>query len=119
MGTPQPYPVEFDVDRSRQLRIVWSDGVEHVVLLPALRRACPCALCRQERDDREKQPLRVMTLPQKATDPVTVEHAELVGNYALRIRWRDGHDSGIYDFDLLRRIAESLTSEPGGIPSHE
>ena len=35
---------------------------------------------------------------------VTVDEAELVGRYALRIRWKDGHDSGVYDFALLRSL---------------
>ena len=32
---------------------------------------------------------------------VTVEP---VGNYALRIVWNDGHDTGIYSYDHLRQI---------------
>lgn len=35
---------------------------------------------------------------------VTVESAELVGNYAVRFVWRDGHDTGIYEFRALRDL---------------
>lgn len=35
---------------------------------------------------------------------VTAAGAELVGNYGLRIRWNDGHDLGIYDFEYLRSL---------------
>jgi DUF971 family protein len=31
-------------------------------------------------------------------------HAELVGNYAIRFRWSDGHDTGIFDFRFLRSL---------------
>jgi DUF971 family protein len=27
-----------------------------------------------------------------------------VGHYAVTIRWSDGHDTGIYSFERLRRI---------------
>jgi DUF971 family protein len=29
---------------------------------------------------------------------------EAVGSYAIRVYWNDGHSSGIYSFDHLRRI---------------
>lgn len=32
--------------------------------------------------------------------------AELVGSYALRIVWADGHNAGIYDFAYLRELAQ-------------
>ncbi|MHC4931114.1 MAG: DUF971 domain-containing protein [Planctomycetota bacterium] len=28
-----------------------------------------------------------------------------VGNYAIQIRWSDGHDSGIYSYEYLKRLA--------------
>ena len=28
-----------------------------------------------------------------------------VGRYGVRIRWSDGHDAGIYTFDMLRELA--------------
>ncbi|MFM8643067.1 MAG: gamma-butyrobetaine hydroxylase-like domain-containing protein [Phycisphaerales bacterium] len=30
--------------------------------------------------------------------------AELVGNYAIRIRFRDGHSTGIFSWSYLRSI---------------
>lgn len=44
----------------------------------------------------------------KTLDPSSIAkdiHAlscEYVGNYAIRIRWSDGHDTGLYNFKLLR-----------------
>ncbi len=35
---------------------------------------------------------------------ITVERAEPVGRYALRIFFSDGHSSGLYTWDLLRRL---------------
>ena len=31
-----------------------------------------------------------------------------VGSYAVSIGWTDGHETGIYSFDLLRTIGERM-----------
>jgi DUF971 family protein len=36
---------------------------------------------------------------------------EPVGNYGIRARWADGHDTGIYPWPLLRQIAESSNKD--------
>ena len=33
-----------------------------------------------------------------------MEAVEPVGNYAIRIAWNDGHSSGIYSYEHLRKI---------------
>ena len=33
---------------------------------------------------------------------IAVQDIEAVGRYGLRFRWSDGHDTGIYSFDILR-----------------
>ncbi len=33
----------------------------------------------------------------------------IVGGYAVQPRWRDGHGTGIYSFQYLRRLAEATT----------
>ena len=56
-----------------------------------------------------KKPLSLSVLPRNFVsdaDPVTVAHAELVGNYALKLVFSDGHDTGIFSFAYLREIAE-------------
>ena len=42
-----------------------------------------------------------------ATVPLDVRpvHLALVGGYGLRVHWSDGHATGIYTFDWLRRRA--------------
>ena len=61
----------------------------------------------RERRSRPRS-LSLSVLPSQfvsATDAVHVTHAELVGNYALKLDWSDGHTSGIYSFAYLREIA--------------
>ena len=60
----------------------------------------------------EADPLRLMTGPPPSA---VVEGAELVGNYAIRFTWADGHGSGIYGFSSLRASCPCLAcnnSEP-------
>lgn len=97
-------PVEIDLQRTRQLRIRWADGHEGVIPLRDLRRGCPCATCRAWREEQQRNPLAILQSTAAGSEAVA-SAAELVGHYALRIRWSDGHDTGIYDFGLLRRLS--------------
>lgn len=97
-------PAEIDLDRTRSLRIKWSDGAETVLELSALRRACPCASCRAKRAEHTSGSLPILETSASEQAMVTAAGAELVGNYGLRIRWNDGHDLGIYDFEYLRSL---------------
>jgi DUF971 family protein len=61
-----------------------------------LRLACPCAQCIEEMTGR---PLLDPALVPPDVRPVELG---LVGSYGLRIRWSDGHDTGIYAFVWLK-----------------
>lgn len=97
-------PVEFDVQRGVALRITWADGRRSAVPLAELRRACPCAGCRAERESPSPRSLPVVAGSEEQRRMVTVTGVELVGRYALRMRWADGHNTGLYDYALLRRL---------------
>ncbi|MEE2657791.1 MAG: DUF971 domain-containing protein [Candidatus Latescibacterota bacterium] len=90
------------------LVISWQDGDESRLPLRELRRECPCAMCRQSRGEPglDVEPLRPGQL-HVLTDEQAVATAEAagfepVGRYGLRIRWADGHDTGIHTFESLR-----------------
>ena len=98
----KPTTIEVDIKQS-EVRIVWADGYRSVYSLDYLRQICPCAVCNQQRNNQD--PLRLLTPDQvvekgelQAERPV-----EMVGNYALQFFWADGHNTGIYAFDFLRR----------------
>jgi len=40
-------------------------------------------------------------------DQLTVANLEIVGNYALKVVWKDGHNLGIYTFESLKEMAEN------------
>ena len=52
------------------------------------------------------RPTPLTVLPASATgdQPLTATGAQLVGNYAVRIIFSDGHDTGLYSWDYLREI---------------
>jgi DUF971 family protein len=41
---------------------------------------------------------------------------EAVGNYAIRIDWSDGHNSGIYSYDHFREICPCAECSPPPLP---
>lgn len=86
------------------LEIVWNDDLTCQYPLPELREACPCVECRggHERMGREFDPDSLLTLTPARS--YKVESIEMVGNYALQPIWDDGHHTGIYTWDYLRRL---------------
>lgn len=87
-----------------ELAIKWDDGSEGYVRLEVLRRACPCAGCKGEMDvmgNLYKAPER--PLGPKAFQLVRVDS---VGGYAVQPVWADGHNSGLFTFDYLRKVVE-------------
>lgn len=96
--TPKNLTVRIEEQR---LIIDWLDGERSEYSLDDLRQLCPCASCRTRREQQDANPLKVL-----AFDPnrVRVTHAELVGAYAIRFEWSDGHNTGIFDFRYLRSL---------------
>ncbi len=95
-------------DAAQALVIDWADGARFVYPLAALRAACPCATCRDLREQarRPADPFRV--LPSNLIQPdCTLAGVEPVGRYGMRLTRRDGHDTGIYTFEYLRELAAS------------
>lgn len=82
----------------------WSDGMESCILMSDLRDACPCAHCSGEQIMGQ-----VVFAGMKTLAPGMNELKALtpVGNYGIQASWKDGHDTGIYSFDMLRSIFES------------
>ena len=88
-----------------ELAIKWDDGSESYVKLEKLRRHCPCAGCKGETDIMGN----VYKNPDAPLPPSAFELRRLanVGGYAVQPFWGDGHSTGLYTFDYLRRVAEA------------
>ena len=91
----------------RRLEITWDDGVVTQFSLRFLRGWCPCAKCQGH-----------FVNEMKFIEGVSTDLSDVqpVGGYALRPTWADGHQSGIYAFRYLRKIA---TEPPGEGPTND
>lgn len=96
-------PTRLDIDlRGQVLRITWADGATSKLLLATVRKHCPCASCRTERDTQSRSLLPILS--SAPGGPILATGGHLVGNYALQLEWSDGHNTGIYDFRYLREL---------------
>ena len=86
----------------REVAIAWDDGAETFFPMDALRAASPSAEQQGEKDifgqlhggsNRKNFP------------GVGVTGWELVGNYAIRFDFSDGHKTGLYTYDYLVELA--------------
>jgi DUF971 family protein len=99
------YPTALQLTPENRLLIDWSDGQRRIYTVRALRDACPCATCREKRSQ-PVDPLALPVLKQVRTEPLTIAGMQPMGNYAYSIAFSDGHDTGIFAFDLLRQLGE-------------
>jgi DUF971 family protein len=82
----------------RLLRITW--GPHHIgdYGFYELRCNCNCARCVDENTG-----IRILD-PKSVPADIAITDMQLVGNYAVRIHWSDGHSSGLYTWELLHQL---------------
>jgi DUF971 family protein len=80
---------------SQALDVEWADGTIAELPYRMLRRRCPCAACRQQRN---------VAGPFEAAGEVQVTGIEPYGPNAVRLSFSDGHDRGIFPFAYLREL---------------
>lgn len=91
-----------------ELKISWQDGHVSVYSPHALRLLCPCAGCIEEMTGR---PILDPTSIPAGVYPTAIHY---VGRYALQFMWSDGHSTGFYPFEMLRKVcACGECSSPG------
>ncbi len=114
MQTPSTTPRDINpTEDGAALRIVWEDEHESIYLPFDLRMSCPCAGCVDETSGRR-------TLTEAMVAPGIYPTAiHYVGRYALKFVWSDGHDTGLYSYELLRGLcgcAKCLASAENSMP---
>ena len=92
---------DVTVTRDEGIEISFADGHVARFALMDLRLGCPCATCRSLRDRDEE----VWPRP-AAPRPVRITDAALHGAWGLQITWNDGHATGIFPLEALRRWSE-------------
>ncbi len=85
-----------------ELALAWADGEESYLGFELLRKGCPCAACQGEPDV-----TGMVVVPQVVHTERSFQllRHEMIGGYAIQFFWADGHSSGIYSFDYLRKLA--------------
>lgn len=97
-----PTRIHADTQRGR-LELAWPDGRQVVMPYPWLRSECRCAACVDEWTGR-----RILD-PATIPDDIVIKGIEPVGNYAIKIVWSDGHDTGLFTW---KRLAELEPPSP-------
>ncbi|MBI1938783.1 MAG: DUF971 domain-containing protein [Ignavibacteriales bacterium] len=93
-------PVKLSVTDKKFLDVKWDDDTETRIKLANLRMKCPCAACSSERAERGEK-----YIPIYSDEELTIKEIKIIGNYAVEIIWKDGHDTGIYEFGYLKKIS--------------
>jgi DUF971 family protein len=97
-------PENIAISKSKGIKIDWKDRHHSEYALRYLRDRCPCASCTGAHGPKP-EPEAVPATPFQMFQPaLKIEDIEPVGNYALRIKWNDGHSTGIYSYEHFRNI---------------
>ena len=89
-----PYPAEIKLhQKSRVLDITFSDGKTFQFPCEFLRVYSPSAEVRGHGPSQE--------ILQTGKKTVNISKIEPVGNYAIQLNFTDGHNTGLYSWDLL------------------
>lgn len=98
---------QFKQTTPTTVALTWSDGHASTISVQSLRDACPCAGCKGET-------VLLHTYIPPEQDLATpgrykLAGAAVVGNYALKLTWGDGHDMGMYTWEHLLSLCECPT----------
>ena len=114
MTETQTEPEHIAISKSKGIQVDWKDGHHSTYGLGYLRDECPCATCTgahgtaPQKSDYSKPKAEPF---QMFTPTLKMLAAEPVGNYAIRINWSDGHNTGIYSWEHFRRICPCAECE--------
>lgn len=107
-------PTNLALVGDNRLRIEWSDRQQREYTFRELRDNCPCATCREKRNQPpEPTPaaggfIGLTVLPVAEARPLKILEMKPVGNYAYAIHFSDEHNTGIYTLELLRELGKEV-----------
>jgi DUF971 family protein len=103
-----PKKVRVKITEGTGVEIEWKDGHHSAWNFAWLRNACPCATCHEDREKTGRLPgvpkPKEQTLLMMYEAPAKPLEVTPAGKYALKFKWSDGHESGIYSWEYLRRV---------------
>jgi ATP-binding protein involved in chromosome partitioning len=92
LGRPR---IDFN---AKHIVLTWADGKISRVDNHALRLHCGCANCVDEMTNERK------ISATDISDKICAMEVKTIGNYAVQIKWSDGHDTGLYPFNMIRSL---------------
>lgn len=93
-------PLQIIEENDREISIKWSDDAETKYDASSLRKSCPCASCVNEWTGEK------ILKDENISDELYFASIAVVGRYALNFNFSDGHDTGIFTFQFLRKFSE-------------
>ena len=100
-NTPRPTEIKLH-QKSRLLEIAFDDGSRFTLPCEYLRVFSPSAEVRGHGPGQE--------VLQVGKRNVEIKEIEPVGNYAVKLVFSDGHDTGLYSWDYLHELGEKQDS---------
>ncbi len=100
-------PKKISVAKDDNLVIEWDSGTISKINKYLLRKSCPCAICEVERDENHHD------YNLFRGDKTEIIDIEIIGQHAIKITWKDGHNAGMYEFQYLIDLAEKGYSTKG------
>lgn len=97
-------PIRFEQPEPQEIQITWKDRKKTSFRAQQLRRECPCASCVDELTGRK------ILDPASVGDDTAIVDADIVGRYAFRFTFSDGHSTGLYTFERLYEMGETTAS---------
>lgn len=98
LPTGADVPRELVAEAGPSFTLVWGDGHRSSYPAASLRRACPCATCVDETTGRP------LLDPATVPEDLWITWTRRVGQYGVSFKWTDGHETGIFRWDGLRRM---------------
>lgn len=107
MSRPEQTPIGIRAPHgSSHFEVSWADGSRSSISNRVLRGYCPCAGCQGHGG----------SIQFVADHDSELRDIAPVGNYALKLTWGDGHASGLYSFEYLRRLCDTFAAHGEQMP---
>lgn len=96
---------------ARVSEIDWGDGHKSTYPHDVLRGYCPCAGCQGHSGT-------IAFIAHEDGIALELEDITTVGNYALSLKWFDGHESGLYSYKYLRALCQCTECAPASVAAN-
>jgi DUF971 family protein len=100
---------QIKITDKKYLDITWDNDSESLINLKYLRDECPCANCKGETI--LLKTYRPPKLEVVNSDSYKIKQIKTVGDYAIQITWKDGHNTGIYSWEYLKNLDKDQLSK--------